>query len=129
MRAIDRADNTDPSPDTRDIPGDVNPPNTLIVEKPPAISTSRAATFTFSGVDDRTPPKFMEYECRIDSRDPELWLECTNPAIFTNLASGQHTVEVRAYDGAELMDPTPVPTDAASCELESARLRLVNESP
>ena len=30
----------------------------------------------------------MEYECRLDTRDPDLWLECFNPAIFSNLTSG-----------------------------------------
>ena len=49
----------------------------------------------------------MEFECRLDSRDPELWLECFNPTFFSNLTSGEHTLEVRAYDGAENVDPTP----------------------
>src|SRR5918992_967520 len=107
VRAIDRADNTDPTPDVHEIPGDLEPPNTIIAEKPPLVSNSRVATFTWSAQDEMTPPEFMEYECRIDSRDPEMWLECLNPTIFTNLTSGKHTVEVRAIDGAELMDPTP----------------------
>ena len=51
----------------------------------------------------------MEFECRLDSRDPELWLECFNPTFFSNLTSGEHTLEVRALDGAENMDPTPGP--------------------
>ncbi len=55
-----------------------------------------------------TPPMFMEYECRLDTKDPDLWLECTNPMIFSNLASGVHTLEVRAESGgSELVDPTP----------------------
>ena len=33
----------------------------------------------FSGIDNMTPPQFMEYECRLDTRDPDLWLECFNP--------------------------------------------------
>ena len=49
----------------------------------------------------------MEYECRIDSRDPDMWMECFNPAVYGNLTSGQHTFEVRALDVAEMMDPTP----------------------
>src|ERR687896_317988 len=107
VRAVDRADNTDPTPAFYDIPPQEEPPDTLIVEKPPLLSNSRVATFTFSGVDAQTPPQFMEYECRIDSRDPDLWLECLNPTIFSNLTSGDHMIEVRAINGAELTDPTP----------------------
>ena len=52
----------------------------------------------------------MEYECRLDSRDPEAWLECTNPAMYSNLTTGLHTFEVRAIAGeigAFEGDPTP----------------------
>ena len=108
VRAIDRVGNTDPTPDIHIINGaDESAPDTVIVEHPPAVTNSRAATFTFTGTDNMTPPQFFEYECRLDTRDPELWLECFNPALFSNLASGWHTMEVRAYDGAELFDPTP----------------------
>jgi parallel beta-helix repeat protein len=107
VRAIDRADNTDPTPDVYTFGGDVNPPDTVIVEKPANPSTGRSATFTFEGIDNMTPTQFMEFECRIDSRDPEMWLECYNPVFFSNLTTGEHTVEVRAYDGAEMADPTP----------------------
>ena len=56
VRAIDRAGNIDPSP--RDPPHrrrDTSPPDTIIVEKPPRQTNSRAATFTFSGTDNLTP--------------------------------------------------------------------------
>ena len=51
----------------------------------------------------------LEFECRLDSRDPELWLECFNPTFYSNLTTGQHTLEVRALDGGDggNMDPTP----------------------
>ena len=101
VRAVDRADNVDPTPAVHDVPTAEEPPDTIIVEKPPLVSNSRVATFTFSGTDELTPPQFMEYECRLDTRDPELWLECVNPTIFTNLTSGPHTIEVRAIDGGE----------------------------
>ena len=108
VRAIDRAGNIDPTPARHIIDGmDTSPPQTIIAEKPPAVTPSRAATFSFSGTDNQTPAEFMEYECRIDTRDPDLWLECFNPTIFSNLTSGQHTVEVRATDAADNMDPTP----------------------
>src|SRR5918997_6749515 len=86
---------------------DSGPPDTIIAEKPPLVTTSRAATFTFSGVDNGTPAPFLEYECRLDSRDPEMWLECFNPTFFSNLTTGEHLLEVRALDGNELYDPSP----------------------
>ena len=49
----------------------------------------------------------MEYECRLDTRDPEAWLECFNPMVFSNLETGTHTFEVRATDSQENIDPTP----------------------
>ena len=97
VRAIDRAGNVDPTPAIHIIDGaDTSPPETIIAEKPPLLSNSRAATFTFTGTDNLTPPQFLEYECRLDTRDPDLWLECFNPTIFSNLTSGAHTIEVRA---------------------------------
>ena len=108
VRAIDRQGNVDPEPATYTFDGtEGEPPNTLIADKPANPSSSRAATFTFSGTDDVTPPEWLEYECRLDSRDPEMWVECFNPTSFSNLTTGTHTLEVRALDGAELTDPTP----------------------
>jgi hypothetical protein len=108
VRAVDRNDNVDPTPAFKDILPAEEPPDTFILEKPPLVTNSRSATFTFEGRDPVTPPQFMEFECRLDTKDPDLWLECFNPAIFGNLASGEHTLEVRATGGgSELVDPTP----------------------
>ena len=110
VRAIDRHGRVDQTPASHTFNGlDLNPPDTIIVEKPPLLTSSRAATFTFSGIDNGTPAPFLEYECRLDSRDPEMWLECFNPTMFSNLTTGEHLLEVRALDGAEQMDPTPGP--------------------
>ncbi len=108
VRAIDLADNTDPTPHIQHISGlNLNPPDTIIAEKPPLQTNSRSALFTFTGTDDLTPPQFLEFECRLDNNDPELWLECLNPTMFSDLASGLHTIHVRAVDGNENIDPTP----------------------
>jgi CSLREA domain-containing protein len=108
VRAIDRAGNVDDTPATHIFSGsDTNPPETIIAEAPSNPSNSRTATFTFTGIDNLTPPQFLEFECRLDSRDPDLWLECFNPVMFSNLTSGAHTIEVRAIDGHENIDPTP----------------------
>ena len=116
VRAIDREGNIDPTPDVHAFSGeDTIAPQTIIVEKPGVVppgggtpvSYSRTGTFSFTATDNMTPAQFMEYECRIDTRDPDLWLECFNPAIFSNLTTGLHTVEVRATDLGEMVDPTP----------------------
>jgi CSLREA domain-containing protein len=109
VRAIDRAGNVDPTPAVHLIEGalDLTPPDTLLLETPTNPSTRNTATFTFTGTDNQTPVQFMEFECRIDSTDPEAWLECTNPAVFSNLVPGTHVFQVRATDGADNIDPTP----------------------
>ena len=130
VRAIDRARNVDPTPAVHIFTGDTTPPDTLIVEMPPLTTNSRSATFSFSGTDNITPPQFMEFECRLDSRDPDLWLECTNPLFLSNLTSGDHTLEVRAYDGAENVDPSPARytwtvAQGASCDLANITLTAI----
>jgi parallel beta-helix repeat protein len=110
VRAIDRAGNVDPTPVKYLLNGeDMVPPDTIIVEKPPLQTNSRSALFSFTTVSDFTPAQFAEYECRLDSRDPEMWLECFNPAMYSNLASGLHTFEVRAVSevGGFEGDPSP----------------------
>ena len=107
VRAYDRRGNVDPTPAVHHFDGaDPNPPQTIIVEHPPAISNSRAATFSFTATHPNTPATFMEYECRLDTRDPELWVECFNPFMIANLTTGTHTFEVRAIAN-ETMDMTP----------------------
>jgi len=108
VRAIDRADNVDDTPAVHDfeIEPDVIPPDTFFIDPPPAV-TGSTAVFTFSAIDDKTPLQFMEFECRLDSNDPAAWLECTNPAVYSNLTPGQHTFQVRAADAWDNIDPTP----------------------
>jgi CSLREA domain-containing protein len=84
-------------------------PDTLIVEHPPNPSTSRYATFTFTGTDNTDLGSQLSFECRVDSQDPLAWSEvgCENPTVLSNLSAGTHTFEVRAIDTLGLVDPTP----------------------
>ncbi|SDU18316.1 parallel beta-helix repeat (two copies) [Jiangella alkaliphila] len=122
VRAIDRADNTDETPVSQLISGvGMTPPDTVILEAPgltpgttvpPApdpmpATNSRAALFSFAAVSTFTPAQFAEYECRLDSRDPDQWVECFNPAMYADLTTGLHTFEVRAIAGEAGPDPTP----------------------
>lgn len=122
VRAIDRAGNVDPSPASHDfeLQPDGTAPNTVFQETPPDPSDRNSAAFTFTGTDDRTAAQFLEFECRIDTVDPDAWLECFNPAVFSNLTPGEHTVQVRAIDGEGNMDPSPAThtwtvTEPTSC--------------
>ncbi|HSF97298.1 MAG TPA: right-handed parallel beta-helix repeat-containing protein, partial [Ornithinibacter sp.] len=139
-RAIDRAGNVDPTPFVHSFGGlpDVIPPNTTIVEHPTNPSTSTAATFSFTATDNATPVEFVEFECRIDTLDPAAWLECTNPAVYSNLAPGEHTFQVRAADAADNIDPSPasftwtvgspVDCDAANMTLTATADASVDEA-
>ncbi len=133
VRAIDRAGNVDPTPAVHTFGGtpDVTPPETVFLETPPDPSSSNSATFTVSATDDQTPAQFMEFECRIDTLDPAAWLECTNPVVFTNLTVGSHTVQVRATDGADNVDPSPATftwTVAAPVDCDLANTTLVADA-
>ena len=85
-------------------------PQTILLEGPPdgGTSNSHTAAFFYTAEDDTTPLIEIVFECRIDSTDPLQWEDCEYPAIFSNLAPGEHTVEIRAIDAGELADPTPV---------------------
>ena len=111
MRAIDRAGNVDPTPAVHQFDGIErrrSRPDILSLETPPNPSGSNARHLHLHGAPTTTRrSQFMEFECRIDTIDPEAWLECTNPAVFANLPPGEHTVQVRATDAADNIDPSP----------------------
>ena len=94
VRAIDRADNIDPDADQPDHqwrrhdaarhdhrrgarPDARNRGSAAAATMP--TTNSRSALFSFMAVSDFTPSQFAEYECRLDSRDPDQWLECFEP--------------------------------------------------
>jgi parallel beta-helix repeat protein len=85
----------------------IGAPDTLIVERPPNPSNSRAALFTFTGTDDTTAIFDLGFECRLDSTDDLDWLECDNPQFYPVVSPGTHTFEVRAVDLTETVDPIP----------------------
>jgi parallel beta-helix repeat protein len=90
------------------IPGeDITPPNTVI-SLAPATGTSDTG-FEFTGTDDQTQPLALTFECRLDSTLESDWFECLSPFNlldeFPEFAPGDHTLEVRANDNAEPLDP------------------------
>jgi hypothetical protein len=74
------------------------PPNTVIDEKPDAISTATSALFTYEA------PTASGYECSLDAAP---FSSCPTFGIeYTGLAEGSHTFKVRGVN-ASGPDPTP----------------------
>jgi Ca2+-binding RTX toxin-like protein len=93
--ASDAAGNT--TTKTPQVTRDTNPPNTYLdsfaVNDP-------TATAAFHGSE-----AGLTYQCRIDGG---TWVTCTSPYTTPALASGTHTFEVRAIDGVNNADASPV---------------------
>jgi hypothetical protein len=74
------------------------PPNTVIDERPPAITEATTAFFSYEA------PTATSYECRLDSA---AFSSCPSFGIeYSGLAAGSHTFQVRGVNAAGA-DPTP----------------------
>jgi hypothetical protein len=104
VRAIDEAGNIDPTPASFMWMVDIDPPQTVITDSPPAIAHTVTATFAFSGSDNLTPPTGLFFTCQLDG---SAWIECGNPLIAHGVSAGSHTFGVRATDALGNTDPTP----------------------
>jgi hypothetical protein len=94
VRAIDPAGNTDDSPAIHVWTVDTIAPDTTIGSGPAAITSSRSASFTYSGGD--------RVECRLDDGE---WAACRD--TYTDLADGDHRLQARAVDNAGNTDDSP----------------------
>ena len=81
-----------------------DPPNTSITSGPLLASTSRNASFSFTGTDDATAPASLLFECRLDGA---AFAPCTSSQSYSSLPLGAHTFQVRAKDALGQLDPTP----------------------
>ena len=80
-------------------PGPTLPSNTRIVEKPASVTNRSEATFRFeSNVASNT------YQVRVDSGE---FSPAPNPYTLTGIAEGSHTIQARAIDGQNNVDPVP----------------------
>jgi large repetitive protein len=68
------------------------PPAPSIVNKPPSLTNQTSATFSFSDGE-----AGVSYLCNLDSGS---YAACSNPATFSGLAAGSHTMSVEAADAA-----------------------------
>ncbi|HEX8437271.1 Ig-like domain-containing protein [Archangium sp.] len=75
------------------------PPDTAITSGPEGTLSSTEATFEFA-----SPRTSATFECALDVAAYE---PCTSPVTFRGLASGAHTLKVRAKDALGRTDPTP----------------------
>jgi hypothetical protein len=103
VRATDAAGNTDQSPATRTwtVSGstDGSAPDTTITAGPSGATDDTTPTFSFSSNEAGST-----FSCRADSA---AYATCTSPWTTSALASGSHTVSVRATDAAGNTDQTP----------------------
>jgi hypothetical protein len=122
VRATDPAGNVDTTPASftwRVIADTVAPQTTIGTPPggaPPATTTDKNATFTFTS-DDQT----ATFECSLDGG---TFNACSSPKQYTNLANGAHSFRVRAKDPAGNTGPAasyfwtieapPTPTCTAS---------------
>jgi MYXO-CTERM domain-containing protein len=97
-RATDAVGNAGPDSPVTTFTVDLTVLDTTIASAPPALSNSGAATFVFS-----SNKPGSSYECDLDNAG---FTPCPNPATFSSLADGAHSLRVRAVRGAEV-DPTP----------------------
>src|SRR5262245_36512061 len=71
---------------------DATPPATPSIDShPPALGNSRSATLAFSGETGAT------FRCRLDGAS---FAPCTSPAVYSALADGPHSFDVKGVDGA-----------------------------
>jgi parallel beta-helix repeat protein len=113
VRATDRAGNVG-SPavhewtvdTTEEPPADTTPPETTLGSRPATPTTSQSAGFTFTGSDDVTAPAALRFECRLDD-SAFGFTPCSSPQLYSGLADGRHTFEVRAVDAAGNADNSP----------------------
>ena len=83
---------------------DTVPPDTAIVEAPPALDNDPAPAFTFQGTDDQTGA--ITFQCALDDG---AFAACTPPATVA-VVDGNHRYQVRAIDAAGNIDASPATT-------------------
>jgi hypothetical protein len=98
VRAVDAAQNTDPSPAARAFTVETQPPDTTITSGPAGLTNDATPTFAFSSSEPGT------FQCRVDAAQ---FVACSSPFTTGTLTDGSHTFEVRAIDTANNADPSP----------------------
>ncbi|NOJ85603.1 Ig-like domain-containing protein [Myxococcus xanthus] len=105
VRAVDIAGNVDASPARHEWRVDLEPPNTVITEKPVALTREQTAVFQFNSPD----VDAVAFQCSYDGTE---FRSCASPYILPNseisiITEGDHTMLIRAVDEAGNWDETP----------------------
>src|SRR5574338_423484 len=79
-------------------PTDGISPETTITSAPSNPTSSTSASFSFTSTEAGT------FECQLDASG---FIVCTTPQLYTGLAIGSHTFQVRAIDTSGNVDDTP----------------------
>jgi hypothetical protein len=99
VRAIDAANNADPTPASFNWTIDITPPDALITSHPSNPSNATDAIFNFSCTESS-----CIFECQLDSGG---WNSCSSGTVYSSLSGGSHLFEVRAIDSVGNIDQTP----------------------
>ena len=76
------------------------PPNTTITSGPPAKTSKRTATFTFTATE-----ATKRFQCKLDTN---RWKDCSSGSVtYSQLSRTKHTFAVKATDLLGKVDPTP----------------------
>jgi len=104
VRALNPPGHPDPTPASRTFTVETfvpDPPETTIVSGPTGTIATNSAIFSFESDQPGT------FECRLDSDEAAAWTACESPQLYSDLADGAHSFEVRAVNEAGEPDPTP----------------------
>jgi uncharacterized protein (TIGR03382 family) len=99
VRARDSVGNVDATPASHSWTVDTATPETVLSATPPALTTQKTASFSFS-----SPDTGVTFECSLDGAS---FGPCTSPMSYSSLAEGSHTFQVRARKANGNTDPTP----------------------
>lgn len=102
VRATDEAGNTGPAV-THAWEIETIKPVAEITSGPNGLVSSDEATFEFE-----SDLEAATFECRLDSEDPDGWEACESPKVYTELADGAHSFEVRATDPDQGTGPATI---------------------
>ncbi|MHB8511686.1 MAG: hypothetical protein ACYDCC_05850 [Actinomycetota bacterium] len=103
VAGVDAAGNVDPTPAVQQWIVDHQAPSTRIQVAPNPFTNDQGASIDFEGFDAVTPYT-LSYQCSLDHAAFSL---CTPPIRYSGLIDGTHTFDVRAINGAGIVDPNP----------------------
>ena len=86
------------------MPDTTAPETTIGSGAPAATTTSKTASFSFSGSDNVDSASQLGFECSLDGG---AFSACSSPKDYTDMAVGAHGFRVRAKDGAGNVDGSP----------------------